>query len=437
MNEQERLARRLLDIMNAGCGPSGWSRARWWYAEIDGTTRARLTGWDEHGRELRRVPGNWDDDGRWSRLRSAMAGPETGAWLSASVDLVAGARFSWTFNYDRRVYVNGLEPDYLAPSEHLPAEPTDDEYAADLARHPRSPENLPDWYPRAVRPPPPPRPRPPADNPLTRAIRRQPNLFGPYTDLVGAGDWERVFVLADDRVLALLKRFAADPDSPYAAEPPLPHLDEGLEQLLEDLVPGVLADVREHGIDVDALHRAAQPQLGATFHQDNPKFDVDQLVVRLTRYDLRCRFGFDRNLLVWWAGRAGMVPFRGSQGDLVAVTDMEIDYYLVRRDDRCAVDRGDRGARRTVGTFGSALSAYRYLLAVLGVEVRSRLGLAPVRLGAPVEPAETGTCRVADAEFSGATTGQLAARLHAEVADATPEQIVASFQDADGRPLFS
>jgi hypothetical protein len=71
-------------------------------------------------------------------LRERMSGDGHGAWLGATLTLTrsadGGVDFRADYNYDTRPAWQ-IEPDDLA-------------YIEDLERHPRRPEEVPDWYPR-------------------------------------------------------------------------------------------------------------------------------------------------------------------------------------------------------------------------------------------------------------------------------------------------
>jgi hypothetical protein len=86
-------------------------------------------------------------------LREAMTDPEKGAWLSAVLKLTAEGRFTFEYNWDRRVYWN---PELDDPLQVPDGEryPDDSRYVEEFELHPRSAAYLPDWVPS----------RPPADH---------------------------------------------------------------------------------------------------------------------------------------------------------------------------------------------------------------------------------------------------------------------------------
>lgn len=83
-------------------------------------------------------------------LRSVMADPQKGAWLSVVVRVTSGGDYEFEFNYDRRPY--WYSPTFLEPTERDLTEPSpsDETLVADLERFPRTPEFIPEWYPSAA-----------------------------------------------------------------------------------------------------------------------------------------------------------------------------------------------------------------------------------------------------------------------------------------------
>lgn len=90
-------------------------------------------------------------------LRHLKSAPGTGAWFSVVVQVweegeAGGAGdagdYSFTYNYDRRIYYNSSAPEMDVPPEHSAPDPTNQEYLDDLRRYPRDARSLPAWYPR-------------------------------------------------------------------------------------------------------------------------------------------------------------------------------------------------------------------------------------------------------------------------------------------------
>lgn len=75
-------------------------------------------------------------------LREDMRSDTRGAWFSARLELGPGAPV-FEANYTTRVYWNG--PAMFAPPEAGGPIPTDEDWAAELRRHPRTPEFTPEW----------------------------------------------------------------------------------------------------------------------------------------------------------------------------------------------------------------------------------------------------------------------------------------------------
>jgi hypothetical protein len=71
------------------------------------------------------------------QLREAMVDPERGAWLMSDITVPRTGEASFAYDWMAR-------PDW--PS--LGGEFDDALYLDDLKRYPRTPENIPDWYPR-------------------------------------------------------------------------------------------------------------------------------------------------------------------------------------------------------------------------------------------------------------------------------------------------
>jgi hypothetical protein len=70
------------------------------------------------------------------KLRETMADPERGAWLTANVVIPRSGKA--TFSYD-----------WMSKPDWGPVGGIDDVlYLDDLKKFPRTPENIPDWYPR-------------------------------------------------------------------------------------------------------------------------------------------------------------------------------------------------------------------------------------------------------------------------------------------------
>jgi hypothetical protein len=82
----------------------------------------------------------------FSDLKVATSNPETGAWLSVVLKLAADGKFTFQYNWDRRVYWNhGLDDPLLAPAAK--PYPDDSCYVEEFERYPRSAGHLPPWAP--------------------------------------------------------------------------------------------------------------------------------------------------------------------------------------------------------------------------------------------------------------------------------------------------
>lgn len=83
-----------------------------------------------------------------ANLRRALYQPGKGAWLSANVAVDVSGKYSFDYNYDKRPHWNS-RTSLLEPRPDRPVRPSDIAFVEDLEQFPRSPENIPDWYPVA------------------------------------------------------------------------------------------------------------------------------------------------------------------------------------------------------------------------------------------------------------------------------------------------
>src|SRR5699024_4755889 len=81
----------------------------------------------------------------FGRLREETTTPSGGAWLSARIDVPAAGEPVFTANYDRRPWWNAPGESMLAGDPAGPPYPTDEQWLAELARHPRPRQAWPDW----------------------------------------------------------------------------------------------------------------------------------------------------------------------------------------------------------------------------------------------------------------------------------------------------
>lgn len=79
----------------------------------------------------------------WPRLRAAMTDGDAGTWLSAELEITPQGRFGFTFNWDRRPWMNARSGMLGLPEQGVG--PSDEDWLEDLRLHRRSPEHTPEW----------------------------------------------------------------------------------------------------------------------------------------------------------------------------------------------------------------------------------------------------------------------------------------------------
>ena len=104
--------------------------------------------------------------------------------------------------------------------------------------------------------------------------------------------------------------------------------------------------------------------------------------------------GFD---LVAWAGRIRMSPIGKEDDDLLAFSDMQVGYFVSRRQDAVVVEMTSRSRQRwLLGNFDSETDALRFLVLRIGADWRSAMGRrllggADLRPGMALEDGPTAT----------------------------------------------
>lgn len=163
---------RLAASIAARLGEPEWAEATLFWASIGPVTLTHLETLDATG-QAREHDAAGEFDALADGLRAAMASPETGAWLSMTLQLTADGSFTSRFNFDRRVFDNPQNPFTAGPLGDVP---DDEAYLADLARFPRAERYVPAWLPAA-------------------ATSASPTGFvvpAPYDVLLGAWGWPGV-----------------------------------------------------------------------------------------------------------------------------------------------------------------------------------------------------------------------------------------------------
>ncbi|BDZ51608.1 hypothetical protein GCM10025867_38490 [Frondihabitans sucicola] len=204
---QARMAASLARSLDG----TDWAEGTLFWSSIDGTRIARLETLDLTGHP-REHPLPADIDALGDELRVAMATPERGSWLSMTLELTRDGAFTSRFNFDRRVYDNPATP--FSPGA-LGAVPSDESYANDLLRHPRSARYALGWLAE----------RPSAARPVS----------APYDVLADAWGWPGVF--ASVELQASLALAQQDPAGPLTRD-----LAEGVGRRV---LRAVVADVLE------------------------------------------------------------------------------------------------------------------------------------------------------------------------------------------------
>ncbi|NIJ04221.1 hypothetical protein [Frigoribacterium faeni] len=122
-----------------------WAEATLFVLQVAGVRRAWVDALDAVGSAKPDLP-TPDVDDLAAELREVMADPERGTWFSLVLTLTAAGSFTARFNGDRRVFDDPASPFEATGDEVVPS---DADYAADLARFPRTEKYRPDWLPAA------------------------------------------------------------------------------------------------------------------------------------------------------------------------------------------------------------------------------------------------------------------------------------------------
>jgi len=130
---QEAAAKLILTSLPS----DGWQRYELAYMEAGPVGEIVSEVEDDAGGKTR-VPPPKTLNNVLKRLRAEMASPGKGAWLSTHVTVERSGDYNFSYNYDER-------PQWRFA-------PTDEAYIDDLQQYPRSPQSIPDWYPRSARP---------------------------------------------------------------------------------------------------------------------------------------------------------------------------------------------------------------------------------------------------------------------------------------------
>jgi hypothetical protein len=135
-----RVAESLVDV--------DWAEATVFLLQVGEVSRTWVDALDAAGSAKHDLP-TPDVAALGAQLREAMADPERGTWFSLVLTLSSDGSFTARFNGERRVFDDAASPFEATGGE---VAPTDADYAADLARFPRSEKYRPEWLPEGVSP---------------------------------------------------------------------------------------------------------------------------------------------------------------------------------------------------------------------------------------------------------------------------------------------
>ena len=144
--ECERLRHRATEVLLHLVRDGRFHRAELFWSELARSSKATLTVVDAHGASaMVKTPNELFDI--LEDLRSEMADPGTGAWLSTTVWVDIEGDGGFDFNYDRRPYWSSPDPFVPTDRDRVDPNPADEAFLEDLVDHPRSADQLPPWYP--------------------------------------------------------------------------------------------------------------------------------------------------------------------------------------------------------------------------------------------------------------------------------------------------
>ncbi len=123
-----------------------WRTCEAYFVQAGDLTAGLLSVWDERAEVLSR-PLPEAALTSFTALRYEMWNPATAPWLHAQLTVHADGACQFFFNYERRFDLNRRPLDRVSLTAD--PRPADAELVADLGRFPRTPENIPAWYPSA------------------------------------------------------------------------------------------------------------------------------------------------------------------------------------------------------------------------------------------------------------------------------------------------
>jgi hypothetical protein len=166
----------------------------------------------------------------WPRLRAAMTDGDAGTWLSAELEITPQGRFDFTFNWDRRPWMN-TRSDLLDPQEPG-AGPSDEDWLEDFRLHPRRAERTPVWLAQIVAAGP--RVESPAPGPDVDLARMEER----YGGLLAQPGWSDLGAAVLRHTLEELRTGGYVWSDPTG----LPEGDPEIERLVQDVARRIIAE---------------------------------------------------------------------------------------------------------------------------------------------------------------------------------------------------
>jgi hypothetical protein len=166
----------------------------------------------------------------WPRLRAAMTDGAAGTWLSAELEITPQGRMQYTFNWDRRPWMN-TRTEMLGPPEPGVG-PSDRAWLEDFRLHPRSAERTPAWMAAIIAAGPGPEPAVPG--PEVDA-RRMAHRFGALLSEAGWSDLGAAVLRHTLDELRRGGRIWSDPTD-------LPEGDPEIERLVQEVVRATMRE---------------------------------------------------------------------------------------------------------------------------------------------------------------------------------------------------
>lgn len=134
--------RRIAEIASSVAEGADWEKVHIFFWEAGRTSSARVELFEQGAWRHQKVRSSMLMDA-FHELRAAMAEPDVGAWLSFDWEIDRSGRLQGKANWDVRPWSNPGRPFEEPVGSN--AAPSDEMWAEDLRRYPRSPEYMPAW----------------------------------------------------------------------------------------------------------------------------------------------------------------------------------------------------------------------------------------------------------------------------------------------------